>query len=102
MFWGYSDESGTHANPPVFALAGFVGPEDAWREFEHEWAQILDDERVERFHMRVLVHRRGEFEHWDAAAPPPCLVPAARLRRRADQTLYVRQTRSYAVTALYR
>lgn len=59
---GYFDESGTHADPKVFTLAGFVAAEDAWAAFEPRWQAVLHSEGIKVFHMVDFAQRRGEFE----------------------------------------
>lgn len=66
MFWGYFDESGTHDNSEVFAIAGYIGGEAQWGDFEHSWTQVLRLEGVQTFHMAPLSAnpRRGPFKGW--------------------------------------
>ena len=66
MFWGYFDESGTHGNPEVFSLSGYVAGEAQWNAFEKQWSATLASEHVSVFHMAPFSARprRGEFEGW--------------------------------------
>jgi hypothetical protein len=67
MFWGYFDESGTHEDPEVFALAGYVGGESQWQDFERSWLEVLRSENVDVFHMAPLcsMPRRKPFRGWE-------------------------------------
>jgi Protein of unknown function (DUF3800) len=64
----YFDESGTHQESKITALAGFVGTEATWTTLEPKWQAILDqfaDKGVRWFHMSEALAQRGQFAHLD-------------------------------------
>jgi len=67
LLTSYADETGHSADPSLhFAgMAGFVGPLDAWKEFEPSWNGILDDFGLKQpFHMKDFAHSEGQFVEW--------------------------------------
>jgi len=58
----YMDESGTHDESEVVALAGYLTTYDGWNDFEDEWNQVMCHYRVNDFHMTDFVGHREEFD----------------------------------------
>lgn len=74
VWWGYFDESGTHGDPDVFMLAGYVGPERAWISLEADWIAELTKRPcpLDWYHRVDAEHGKGEFQktpehkhYWD-------------------------------------
>ena len=66
MLTGYFDDTGTHDASPVLAIAGLIGNESIWKQFETSWhdklAQPLPGKpALGRFHMADCMARQGEF-----------------------------------------
>jgi Protein of unknown function (DUF3800) len=64
MLRAYFDESGSHKDSPILAIAGAVAPERAWEPLEPKWQKILDefvDKGVKEFHMYDCIHGFGQF-----------------------------------------
>src|SRR5438034_787860 len=59
------DESGHVSYGRVLSIAGVVGPEDIWSDFDGEWRQALEDVGAEILHMKDLAHFQGEYRGWD-------------------------------------
>ena len=59
----YFDGSGTDHDPrtPLLALAGYVGTEEAWKEFEDRWAVFMREEGLDYFHSSEANARVGAF-----------------------------------------
>jgi len=74
VFKAYLDESGIHADPKVFAMAGFIAPAETWDDWTPKWLEILSDNNIERFHAYHCNAFKGEFrQFWDndeAKRPP--------------------------------
>lgn len=66
VFKAYLDESGIHANPKVFAMAGFIAPAETWDVWTPKWLKVLSDNTVGRFHAYHCNAFKGEFrQFWD-------------------------------------
>lgn len=65
MLAAYFDESGTHANSPVVAVAGYVAPVSEWLRFENEWRFFLKEAGVDYFRMSEFENRQGPFANWN-------------------------------------
>ena len=66
----YFDESGTHAESPVTAIAGFVGTKDAWRSVEADMLaalKLFEDKGV-RDTVAYLPRLLKEHGYWMAGA----------------------------------
>ena len=50
VLWVYLDESGTHKGAPLLSVAGYMGCEREWHEFEKEWCPHLKKANVPYFH----------------------------------------------------
>ena len=64
MLYAYFDDSGTHEDSPITAIAGYVGSKQVWEEIEKKWLGILADYKdygVEWFHMAECVAQQGQF-----------------------------------------
>src|SRR5262245_36059311 len=64
----YFDESGTHDEARVTAIAGYVGSKDVWTVVETAWRGALAlyaDKGVKTFHMKDCVAGKGEFQRLD-------------------------------------
>ena len=59
----YFDGSGKDHDPktPLLALAGYVGTEKAWKEFEGRWADFMREEGLDYFHSSEANARVGAF-----------------------------------------
>src|SRR5215831_12052752 len=63
MVWVYYDESGEYSRfqePGTLmnmSVGGCIAPLEAWKSFEAEWKQALNDEGLPFFHMT-------DFENW--------------------------------------
>lgn len=47
----YFDESGTHKDSHVVAVAGFIASDESWAEFSTEWVSALTEFKLPFFHM---------------------------------------------------
>jgi hypothetical protein len=66
MLEAYFDESGTHATQrePLLILAGYVAEQEKWAAFNHAWAAVLAEFKVDSFHMKDLRNlRHKRFKH---------------------------------------
>jgi hypothetical protein len=60
---GYFDESGTHDEARVAAIAGYVGTTDEWARVETSWQAVLDQfahKGLKTFHMVECMGQSGE------------------------------------------
>jgi len=64
LYTAYLDDSGTHQDSKVVAVAGFVTDVDAWERFSEEWQDALDQAGIELFHMADFENRQGPFKEW--------------------------------------
>lgn len=63
VYHGYMDESGTHDQSDVVAVAGYLATVDQWNRFEEEWNRVMRHFCVEDFHMTDFEARQKEFAH---------------------------------------
>lgn len=61
MLVAYFDESGTHAESPIIAVAGFLAPQERWIEYEAKWAHVLEKWGLSVFHMAEYENRQGPY-----------------------------------------
>lgn len=66
----YLDDAGK-ADQPVFAMGGFVSPEQQWKQFARQWQSALDEAEMDAFHATDFFSRRGKhnkkegrYEDW--------------------------------------
>ena len=66
---GYFDESGTHDQAQVTAVAGFVAPRESWQQmFEGRWRSFLNTFDLDYFHMVDFENPEAEpYKHWSQA-----------------------------------
>ena len=64
MLTCYLDESGSDAENPVLTIAGYVGREAAWVDFEKEAEQWFTEFAVAVCHAKDLHSGRREFKDW--------------------------------------
>lgn len=67
MLMGYFDDSGTHAGSAAMVMAGFIGTEEQWAKFTHDWQHVLMQFAVPHFHMAECEIGEGLFEGWSRA-----------------------------------
>jgi hypothetical protein len=60
----YLDESGSDAENPVLTVAGYVGRESSWAEFETEVERWFSEFGVTVCHAKDLHSGRKEFKDW--------------------------------------
>jgi len=65
VFTAYLDESGTHKESDVVAVAGFISDTSRWKKFSQEWQKALDDYGLEYFHMTDFENRQKQFKNWE-------------------------------------
>jgi len=73
IFTAYLDESGTHEESDVVAVAGFFSVADRWVKFSQEWQAVLDYYCLDYFHMTDFESSQGQFKEWDAQKHKDCL-----------------------------
>lgn len=61
-YHGYMDESGTHDQSDVIAVAGYLSTYEGWDEWFKEWDPMMRHYAVKDFHMNQFEARRGEFD----------------------------------------
>jgi hypothetical protein len=64
----FFDETGTHAEAPVTAIAGFIGKESEWTAVEDRWRSVLADLAhlgVKSLHTAPAIAQEGEFNRVD-------------------------------------
>lgn len=59
-FSAYFDES-TNKNSPIIAVAGYVAPEEQWREFAWQWEKVRERQAVKAFHWVDLENQVKDF-----------------------------------------
>jgi uncharacterized protein DUF3800 len=63
MFTAYFDESGTHHGSHVVVVAGYLSADEQWGRFCDEWQSVLDDYKIDYFHMTDFENRRKQFKN---------------------------------------
>ncbi|MFP5447393.1 MAG: DUF3800 domain-containing protein [Alphaproteobacteria bacterium] len=67
---GHFDDSGSNANEPMYVLAGFLAPLEAWAEFSDAWRIELDRPRpcggkgIDYFKANEAHRLKAQFEGW--------------------------------------
>ena len=61
-YHAYMDESGTHDQLDVIAVAGYLSTHEAWCEWFKEWNPMMRHYAIKDFHMNEFEARRGEFD----------------------------------------
>src|SRR5947208_1882062 len=61
MLAAYFDESGTHSESPIVAVAGFLAPQERWIEYEAKWSRLLEKWGLSDFHMADYENRQGVY-----------------------------------------
>jgi hypothetical protein len=64
IFTGYLDESGTHADSEISAMAGFVSNARQWRKYEKRTARLFQRYGVKTFHAIDVRRGDGDFAGW--------------------------------------
>jgi hypothetical protein len=66
VFQAFFDAGGdpNDARIRVLSMAGWVAPENRWRQLERAWIQVCKREGVNGLHMREFAHSTGEYAHW--------------------------------------
>lgn len=69
MIAAYLDESGSHADSKIFALAGYYGDTQEWGIFSRQWKVALDRAGLNDnpFHMADFESCHGIFEGWSSS-----------------------------------
>jgi hypothetical protein len=60
----YFDESGTHKDAPLSVMAGYVGDEQQWQDFNERVGDLFAEFGVRQFHLVDLKHSDGDFAGW--------------------------------------
>lgn len=63
----YFDESGIHEGSKVFALAGYLAPQEMWTRLERQWNRTLEEYEISFFHMTDCENGFAQFEGWPKA-----------------------------------
>lgn len=63
-FTAYFDESGTHDNSQVVAVAGYVAVASCWVEFSAQWQIALDEWGLDHFHMTDFAVKAPPYDKW--------------------------------------
>ena len=58
----YLDESGHEDSTPVFAVGGYIAPEENWTALEAEWQPLLDPHHLPFFRMNACLVGHKPFE----------------------------------------
>ena len=64
MFTIYCDDSGTHPESRVAAVAGYIGKVGQWENFQKEWKKALKEFGIKEMHRTDLETWHNEFETW--------------------------------------
>jgi hypothetical protein len=60
----YFDESGTHKDTPLSVMAGYLGDEQQWQEFDVRVGELFAEFGVRQFHLVDLRHSDKDFAEW--------------------------------------
>ena len=60
----YFDESGTHKDAPLTVVAGYVGDERQWQDFNVRVGELFAEFGVRQFHLVDLRHSKKDFAGW--------------------------------------
>jgi hypothetical protein len=60
----YFDESGTHKDAPLSVMAGYVGDEKQWQDFNRRVGELFAEFGVRQFHLVDLRHSDKDFAGW--------------------------------------
>jgi hypothetical protein len=60
----YFDESGTHDDSPVAAMAGFVGDKRQWAKFEKRVKKLFARYKVSAYHTVDVRRTKADFKGW--------------------------------------
>lgn len=61
---GYFDESGTHGSAPLSLMAGYIGDDRQWRNFEKRAKKLFARYRVDIFHTIDVRRSNRDFQGW--------------------------------------
>lgn len=67
LFEAYLDECGDDGGFPAFSVGGYLIKSIKARDFEHEWARLLQKAGISCFHMVECAHGNGEFANLSKA-----------------------------------
>jgi hypothetical protein len=62
----YCDDSGTHPESRVAAVAGYISNMGQWELFVKEWGRVLKEYKVSQMHRAELENGHGEFKGWSS------------------------------------
>jgi hypothetical protein len=65
---GWLDDS--DSKDKAFVLAGYVGSDSSWQNFEPKWQKVLSNYGLAYFHMKEMGARSGEFSTWPNKEDP--------------------------------
>lgn len=70
-FQGYFDDSwdSDRNQRTVMSFGGYVGPVEAWDEFERRWIAALGENCAPYLHMRKFAHSHPPFDGWKGDEP---------------------------------
>jgi hypothetical protein len=83
----YFDESGTHDDSPIVAMAGFVAREEVWAAVEAAWKAVLAEWApygVRVFHMTECISGTGDFSRLEAPYRNRIITQVSEVLRDAD------------------
>jgi hypothetical protein len=82
----YIDDSGNEPNEPIYVLAGFIAPSEAWAKFSAEWQAALNEPPgLAYFKMKEAERLQDEFDRrkgWDERRRDDRLVTFCRIIQR--------------------
>jgi hypothetical protein len=64
LYTVYFDESGADDLSEAAVVAGFVSNVSEWEAFSEKWQAVLDEARIDYFHMVDFAHSQDQFEGW--------------------------------------
>jgi hypothetical protein len=76
MLTGYFDDSGAHAGSPAVVMAGLIGTDDQWEDFDKRWKALLREPLPGKpplgaFHLVDCENRVGEFREYSRGQSMP-------------------------------